>query len=200
LVGSLTTGVVSALGRSEQADFTANFSLANMIQTSTPINPGNSGGPLLNSAGDVVGITNSVVSDSQGLGFAVPSNTILREISSLVATGNYRSHSYLGIHVSDMSYDLAQKQHVNVTYGVLIPTTAQTGQTVIDPNGPSNGKLKEGDVLIALNASKIRNNDDMARYLDENTLPGDVVVITVVRNNSTTNVNVTLGTRPQPNL
>jgi S1-C subfamily serine protease len=200
LVGSLTTGVVSALGRSEQADFTSNFSLANMIQTSTPINPGNSGGPLLNAAGDVVGITNSVVSDSQGLGFAVPSNTILREISSLVATGSYRSHSYLGIHVSDMSYALAQEQHINVTYGVLIPTTKQTGQTVIDPSGPSNGKLKEGDVLIALNGSKVRNNDDMARYLEENTLPGDLVVITVVRNNSTANVKVTLGTRPQPNL
>jgi S1-C subfamily serine protease len=200
LVGSLTTGVVSALGRSEQADFTANFSLANMIQTSTPINPGNSGGPLLNAAGDVVGITNSVVSDSQGLGFAVPSNTILREISSLVATGSYGSHSYLGIHVSDMSYDLAQQQHINVTYGVLIPSTGQTGQTVIDPNGPSNEKLKQGDVIIALNGTKVRNNDDMARYLDENTLPGDVVVITVVRSNSNANVNVILGTRPQPNL
>jgi S1-C subfamily serine protease len=200
LVGSLTTGVVSALGRSEQADFTSSFSLANMIQTSTPINPGNSGGPLLNAAGDVVGITNSVVSDSQGLGFAVPSNTILREISSLVATGSYLSHSYLGIHVSDMSYSIAQEQNINVTYGVLIPSNAQPGQTIIDPNGPSNGKLKEGDVLIALNGTRIRNNDDMARFLDENTLPGDLVVVTVVRNNSTTSVNVTLGTRPQPNL
>ncbi len=199
LVGSLTTGVVSALGRSEQADFTSNFSLANLIQTSTPINPGNSGGPLLNAAGDVVGITNSVVSDSQGLGFAVPSNTILREISSLVATGSYRSHSYLGIHVSDMSYDLAQQQHVNVTYGVLIPS-GQTGQTVIDPNGPSNGKIREGDILIAMNGTKVRNNDDMARYLEENTLPGDLLQITVVRNNSNTTVSVTLGTRPQPNL
>jgi S1-C subfamily serine protease len=200
LVGSLTTGVVSALGRSEQADFTSNFSLANMIQTSTPINPGNSGGPLLNAVGDVIGITNSVVSDSQGLGFAVPSNTILREISALVTTGSYRSHSYLGIHVSDMNYDLAQEQHVNVTYGVLIPTSSQTGQTVIDPNGPSSGKLKEGDIIVALNGTKVRNNDDMATYLDEKTLPGDLLVVTVVRNNSTITVNLTLGTRPQPNL
>ncbi len=200
LVGSLTTGVVSALGRSEQADFTSSFSLANMIQTSTPINPGNSGGPLLNAAGDVVGITNSVVSDSQGLGFAVPSNTILREISSLVATGSYRSHSYLGIHVSDMNYDVAQEQHINVTYGVLIPTASQSDQTIIDPNGPSGGKLREGDVLIAMNGTRIRSNDDMARYLEESTLPGDLVAITVVRNNSTTTKNVVLGTRPQPNL
>ena len=171
-----------------------------MIQTSTPINPGNSGGPLLNAAGDVVGITNSVVSDSQGLGFAVPSNTILREISSLVATGSYNSHSYLGIHVSDMSYDLAQEQHLNVTYGVWIPIPSGTGQTIIDPNGPSNGKLQEGDVIIALNGTRIRNNDDMASYLEEKTLPNDLLVVTVLRNNSTTEVNLTLGTRPAPNL
>jgi S1-C subfamily serine protease len=200
LVGSLTTGVVSALGRSEQADFTSNFSLANMIQSSTPINPGNSGGPLLNAAGDVVGITNSVVSDSQGLGFAVPSNTILREVPSLVTTGSYNSHSYLGIHVVDMNYDLAQEQHINVTYGIWIPIPSGTGQTIIDPNGPSNGKLREGDVVIALNGTRVRNNDDMASYLEEKTLPNDLVVVTVVRNNSTTAVNLTLGTRPASNL
>jgi S1-C subfamily serine protease len=198
LVGSLTTGVVSALGRSEQADFTSNFSIANMIQSSTPINPGNSGGPLLNAAGEVVGITNSVLSDSQGLGFAVPSNTIIREVASLVTTSSYSGHSYLGIHVADMSYDLAQEQHVNVTYGVWIPSGP--GQTIIDPNGPSNGKLQQGDVLIALNGTKVRNNDDLASYLEEKTLPNDLLVITVVRNNTNTDVNVTLGTRPQPNL
>jgi S1-C subfamily serine protease len=198
LVGSLTTGVVSALGRSERADFTSSFSLANMIQSSTPINPGNSGGPLLNAAGYVVGITNSVVSDSQGLGFAVPSNTILRELPSLITAGTYRSHSYLGIHVVDMSYDLAQEQHLNVTYGVWIPT--DSGQSIVDPKGPSNGKIKEGDVIIAMNGTKVRNNDDMASYLEEKTLPNDLLVITVVRNNETTTVDVTLGTRPAPTL
>ncbi len=194
LVGSLTTGVVSALGRSEQADFSSSFSIANLVQTSTPINPGNSGGPLLNALGEVVGITNSIVSDSQGLGFAVPSNTILREISSLVATGFYSGHSYLGIHVVDMSYDLAKQQDVNVTYGVWIPT--DPGQTIIDPNGPSNGKLSEGDVIVAFNGTRIVNNDNLASYLEEKTLPHDLVRVTVVRNSSTTTVDVTLGTRP----
>ena len=198
LVGSLTTGVVSALGRSEQADFTSSFSIANMIQTSTPINPGNSGGPLLNAAGYVVGITNSVVSDSQGLGFAVPSNTILRELPSLITTGSYRGHSYLGIHVVDMSYDLAKEQNVTVTYGVWIPK--DSSQTIVDPNGPSSGKIQEGDVIIALNGTKIRNNDDLASYLEEKTLPNDLLVITLVRSEETTTVNVTLETRPEPNL
>ena len=197
LVGSLTTGVVSALGRSEQADFSSSFSIANLVQTSTPINPGNSGGPLLNSLGQVIGITNSIVSDSQGLGFAIPSNTILREIPSLVATGSYSGHSYLGIHVVDMSYDLAQQQNVNVTYGVWIPT--DSGQTIIDPNGPSSGRIREGDVIIALNDTRIVNNDNLASYLEENTLPNDLLIVKVVRNNATTTVNVILGTRPAAN-
>jgi S1-C subfamily serine protease len=198
LVGSLTTGVVSGLGRSESAYFTANFTIANMIQTSTPINPGNSGGPLLNALGNVVGITNSVVSDSQGVGFAVPSNTILRELPALVTTGTYRSHSYLGIHVADMSYELAQEERLSVTYGVWIPTA--TGQTIIDPVGPSANALREGDVIVALNGTKVRNNDDMASYLEEHTVPNDLLVITVVRNGVTANESVVLGTRPQPNL
>ncbi len=198
LVGSLTSGIVSAVGRTLQEDYTMNFSIANVIQTSTPINPGNSGGPLLNAVGDVVGITTAIVSDSQGLGFAIPSNTILREIPALVSTGQYRSHSYMGIHVSDMNYDLAQEIKANVTYGVLIPQG--NGQTIIDPNGPSNGRLQEGDIIIALNGTKITNNDAMASYLEEKTLPGDTLVITVVRGNSTKDVSIILGTRAQPNL
>ena len=194
LVGSLTTGVVSALGRSEQADFTSSFSIANLIQTSTPINPGNSGGPLLNALGEVVGITNSIVSNSQGVGFAVPSTTILRELPSLIATGSYSSRSYLGIQVQDMSYELAQQEHLNVTYGVWIPSG--TGQTVINPNGPSNGKLHEGDLIIALNGTRIQSNDGLASYLEEKTLPNDLLVITVIRNNASTVIDVTLGARP----
>ena len=86
LVGSLTTGIVSATGRSITEDTAGSYAIANIIQTSTPINPGNSGGPLLNAVGNVVGITTAIVSDSQGLGFAIPSNTILREISALINT------------------------------------------------------------------------------------------------------------------
>jgi len=197
LVGSLTTGIVSAEGRTIQEDYT-NFSLANIIQTSTPINPGNSGGPLLDAVGNVVGITTAIVSNSQGLGFAIPSNTIMREIASLVTTGSYQMHSYMGIHVTDMSYDVAQQQHVNITYGVLIPT--DNTQTIIDPNGPSNGKLQQGDIIVAMNGTKITNNDAMASYLEGNTLPGDTVVITVIRSNASTNVSIILGTRPTPNL
>ena len=120
LVGSLTTGVVSATGRTITEDTAGGFAIANIIQTSTPINPGNSGGPLLNAVGNVVGITTAIVSESQGLGFAIPSNTILREVSALITTGSYNGHSYLGVTGSDMSYYSARETvQASLTAGKL---------------------------------------------------------------------------------
>jgi S1-C subfamily serine protease len=191
LVGSLTTGVVSALGRSiTEEDLAGGFSIANIIQTSTPINPGNSGGPLLNPVGNVVGVTTAIVSDSQGLGFAIPSNTILRELSALITTGSYTAHSYLGVSGQDMTYDLAQQISVSVTYGWRLAS--------VTSGGPSDGVLNVGDIIIALNGSPIRNNDDLTGYLEEKTLPGQSVQLTVVRDNSTIDVSVVLGQRPPP--
>ncbi len=190
LVGSLTTGVVSALGRTLTEDYAGGFAIANIIQTSTPINPGNSGGPLLNSVGKVVGVTAAIVSDSQGLGFAIPSNAILREISALITTGTYRGHSYLGVSGQDMSYDIAQEIGANVTYGWRIAT--------VTAGGPSDGRLNVNDIIIAMKGTSIRNNDDLASYLEEKTLPGESLVLTVVRGNSRIDVSVILGTRPAP--
>jgi len=200
LVGSLTTGVVSATGRTITEDTAGGFAIANIIQTSTPINPGNSGGPLLNAVGNVVGITTAIVSDSQGLGFAIPSNTILREVSALITTGSYDFHSYLGVTGTDMDYTTAQQSSTSVTYGWRIAS--------ISLGGPSAGKLEAKDIIIAMglqdsngtvtNQQTIKNNDDLASYLEENTLPGDNLVMTVVRGNSQTSVTVVLGTRPAP--
>jgi S1-C subfamily serine protease len=193
LVGSLTTGVVSALGRSITEDIYAEgYSIANIIQTSTPINPGNSGGPLLNAVGKVVGVTTAIVSESQGLGFAVPSNNILREVSALIETGTYTGHSYLGVSGQDMDYNVAQDIGSSVTYGWRIAS--------ITAGGPSDGELTVGDIIIALNGVAIRNNDDLASYLEEKTLPGQSLVLTVVRGSSTIDVTVVLGTRPAPTL
>ncbi len=190
LVGSLTTGVVSALGRTITEDTAGGFAIANIIQTSTPINPGNSGGPLLNAVGNVVGITTAIVSDSQGLGFAIPSNTILREVSALISTGSYSGHSYLGVTGQDMDYSLAQQYGTSVTYGWRIQSTVRSG--------PSDGKLNVGDIIIAMGNQTIRNNDDLASYLEENTLPGDSLVLRVVRDNQQVDVTLVLGTRPPP--
>ena len=125
LVGSLTTGVVSALGRTITEDIAGDYAIANIIQTSTPINPGNSGGPLLNAVGNVVGITTAIVSNSQGLGFAIPSDTILKEINDLITTGSYDGHSYLGVEGEDMSYSLAQQTGASVTYGWRIAVSSK---------------------------------------------------------------------------
>jgi len=192
LVSSLTTGVISALGRTttEDEEYSGGFSIANIIQTSAPINPGNSGGPLLNAVGKVVGITFAIVSDSQGLGFAIPSNTILREIAALIATGEYTGHSYLGVKGQDMNYARAQEIGVNVTYGWKIAE--------VTADGPSDGLIQVDDIIIAMNGTTIRNNDDLASYLEEKTLPKEHLVFTVVRNNVETNVDVVLGTRPPP--
>lgn len=188
LVGSMTTGVVSAVGRSITEDATDRYAIANVIQTNTAINPGNSGGLLLNSLGNVVGITTAIVSDSQGLGFAIPSSTILREIDSLVKTGTYRGHSYLGVSGTDMSYSLAQENGDSVTYGWKL--------AVVNSTGPSAGKLQVNDIIIALNGQTIRHNDDLASFLEQHTLPGDTVTVTFMRGNTEMNVDVTLGVRP----
>ena len=188
LVGSLTTGVVSATGRTITEDTAGRYAIANIIQTSTPINPGNSGGPLLNAVGNVVGITAAIVSDSQGLGFAIPSNTILREISALVRTGSYNGHSYLGVEGDDMSFSVAKEMGSNVTYGWRILTVSALG--------PSDGKLAVNDIIIAMNGQIIKNNDDLASYLEENTIPGDNLVLTVERSKEQIPITITLGTRP----
>ena len=190
LVGSLTTGVVSATGRSITEDTAGGYAIANIIQTSTPINPGNSGGPLLNAVGNVVGITTAIVSDSQGLGFAIPSDTILREVSALATAGSYHGHSYLGVTGTDMDYAIAKQTGANVTYGWQIST--------IVSGGPSDGRLHVGDIIVAMDGQTIRNNDDLASYLEEHTLPGDSITLTVIRGNSQLDATVTLGTRPAP--
>jgi S1-C subfamily serine protease len=202
LAGSMTTGIVSALGRTMTEDMTGGYPIASVIQTSTPINPGNSGGPLLNYKGQVVGITTAIVSNSQGLGFAIPSNSILREIYSLVTTGSYNQHPSLGVTGTDMTYEIAQAMGTNVTYGWLIATVSSqnglqggTSQAVIAGSIVTVG----GDIIIAINGTRITNLDDLSTYLEEHTLPGRTINVTVVRDHQTMTITVVLGARPPPN-
>jgi len=194
LVGSMTTGIVSALGRTISEQYTGNFLIADIIQTSTPINPGNSGGPLLNFAGKVVGITTAIVENSQGLGFAVPSNTIRRELYSLITSGSYTGHAYLAIGGNDMTYETAQNLGVNVTFGVRIVN-------VIVPGPANSAGVAAGDILIGINGTRMRNMDEMSSYLVEKTLPGETIIAEIIRKNGTLQkleIQVLLGTRPPP--
>jgi len=203
LIGSMTTGIVSALGRTiSEEKYTGGFGIANIIQTSAPINPGNSGGPLLNYYGKVVGITTAIIEDSQGLGFAVPSNTILKEIASLVRDGTYEGYSYLGIAGKNMDYETEIGMSINVTYGWRIVDFLDTGPA-------KESGLEIDDTIIAMkkngmNYTRIKNSDDLASYLEEHTLPGETVTLRVVRKENQTlkmlEIPVVLDSRPAPSV
>jgi S1-C subfamily serine protease len=204
LAGSMTTGIVSALGRTI-TDETSNYPIANVIQMSAPINPGNSGGPLLNYQGQVVGVTTAIVSDSQGLGFAIPSSAILREIESLITEGSYNQHPWIGASGTDMTYDIAKKMGVNVTYGWLIAQVTSGGPA--DDAGLQGGTQQVtvagqpviigGDIIIALSVTRITGIDNLSTFLEEHTLPGQTINVTLIRNGQDMTLQLKLGARPQ---
>jgi len=205
LSGSITFGIVSQLGRTIQYQSTSGtFTIADAIQFSAPINPGNSGGPLLNMYGMVVGITSADVSGSQGVGFAIPSDTILRELPSLISTGKYMMHPYIGVDGTDMNYQVSQLTGVNVTYGVLVEkvepgspaATAglEGGQQTITIGGQQY--VIGGDVIVGVNGTRIVNYDALLTYLERYTLPGQTITVTIVRSGKYQTIQVTVGTQP----
>jgi S1-C subfamily serine protease len=206
LSGSMTIGIVSQLGRTISESLAGNFAIANVIQFSAQINPGNSGGPLLNADGAVVGITTATVQSSQGVGFAIPSDTILREVTSLVTTGSYGMHAFIGISGADMNYQLAQLQKTNFTYGVLIENLtsggpaqkagilAGTQAAFVDGASYTVG----GDIIVSINGTKIINTDALSSYLSEYCLPGQTLVLHIIRVGQSMTVDLVLGTRPPP--
>ena len=205
LAGSMTSGIVSALGRTI-TDETSSYPIANVIQMSAPINPGNSGGPLLNYQGQVVGITTAIVSDSQGVGFAIPASAILREIESLVTEGSYNQHPWLGASGTDMTYELTQTMDVNVTYGWLIAQVASGGPA--EEAGLQGGTQQAtvagqtvtigGDIIIALSGTRITGTDELSTFLEEYTLPGQTIDVTIIRDGQNMTLQLTIGTRPPP--
>jgi S1-C subfamily serine protease len=199
LSGTLTTGVISATGRTITEDSSTNQNgqtIPDIIQTSTAINPGNSGGPLLTYAGEVVGITTAGISNSQGLGFAIPSDTIMRELSALVTSGSYTNHPSINAVGTDMNYQIAQAMGTTATYGWLV-------ESVSTQNGLHGGNTQKsilgsnielgGDIIIAINGTRITNTDDLLSYLEQHTLPGQTVNFTVIRSGQEQNVQITIG-------
>jgi S1-C subfamily serine protease len=199
LSGTLTTGVISALGRTiteQSSTGNAGQTIPDIIQTSTAINPGNSGGPLLNYEGDVVGITTAGISNSQGLGFAIPSDTISREASSLASSGSYNQHPTINAQGTDMNYQIARAMKTSVTYGWLV-------ESVSTQNGLKGGSTQAtilgsnvvlgGDIITAINGVRITNTDDLLSYLEQHTLPGQTVNFTIVRAGQTQTVGVNIG-------
>ncbi|UCE96857.1 MAG: trypsin-like peptidase domain-containing protein [Candidatus Bathyarchaeota archaeon] len=190
LIGSMTTGIVSQLGRAIPESLAGGYSIANVIQISAPINPGNSGGPLLNSKGQVVGITFAIVENSTGVGFAIPSNTILREIAWLVR-GETFPHSLIGVSGTDMTFEIAQEMGASTTYGWLI--------VEVMPGGPAaEVGLRVDDIILAIDDLQMISGSYISNYLEEFTSPNQTIDITVERNNSKLIISLVLGIRPQP--
>lgn len=207
LGGTMTTGIVSQLGRTIEDSVAGSFPIANIIQTSAEINPGNSGGPLLNYEGDVIGITTAIIEDSNGLGFAIPSNTILREIESLIETGSYDKHPWVGVSGADMTYAIAQTLGVNVTYGWLITQVTNGGAADLAGLQGGNKQVRiddkwmviGGDIIIAVDGTRIVNGDTFMSYLEEHTIPNQTITVTILRNNQTQDISLVLKQRPVAN-
>jgi len=204
LSNTITVGIVSQTGRSIQTGMSGNFAIADAIQFSAAINPGNSGGPLINTEGLVVGITTASVTNSQGLGFAIPSDTITRELSALITNGGYNKHPYMGVQVVDMNYDLSQVMQTNVTSGLLIENVIPKGPA--SSAGLRGGTLQitigqqdyviGGDIIISINGHKVVNYDTFSAYLEENAVSGQTIQVGIIRLGQFMMVSVALGTRP----
>jgi len=205
LESTMTTGIVSQIGRTIRESLAGDFPIANIIQISAAINPGNSGGPLLNYKGEVIGITTAIIDNSEGLGFAIPSNTILKELDSLVNFGIYNNHSWLGISGVDMTYYIADEIGVNATYGWLV--TQVFKDSPADKAGLIGGSQKiqiidkliqiGGDIILSIDGNQVINGDYFMSYLEENTSPDQIVDINIIRDNQEINISVKLEPRPK---
>jgi putative serine protease PepD len=178
LSGTVTSGIVSALGRS--MDSPSGYTIADSIQTDAPINHGNSGGPLIAMSGKVIGVNTQIQSDSggsDGVGFAIPSNTVRSVVEQMVA-GKTVQHAYLGIKVSDSAS----------------PPGALLAE-VISGEPAAKAGLEANDVITKLDGKEIANGADLSSVIDDKK-PGAKLVVTYERDGDTHTVTITLGTRP----
>jgi S1-C subfamily serine protease len=192
---SVTSGIISALGRSIPVD--TGEVLTNLIQTDTAINPGNSGGPLFDPSGKVIGINTAGASGgAQGIGFAIPID-IARPLLAQASAGQPLARPYLGIRFETIDPALQTANSLPVANGAWIPTTGDaSGGQVIVPDGPAaQGGLQTGDIITAVNGTTL----DATHPLDVVTsqlAPGASVKLDVLRNGQTVQLTVVLGTRP----
>jgi S1-C subfamily serine protease len=188
LSGTITAGIVSQVGRDLSAP--GGYRIVDVIQIDAAINPGNSGGPLVNMWGQVIGMNTAIISGSTGVGFAIASDTIRREIQALITMGSY-GHPWLGIMGSDMDVDIAESLGLDITYGIHI-------SEVIAGSPAATGGIHINDVIITIDNSTIRNFNDLSVYLERYTQPNSQITITVLRHQQQANLQVVLGERPPP--
>ncbi len=204
LSGSMTSGIVSQLGRLLPSG--AGYSIPDVIQTDAAINPGNSGGPLLNMRGEVVGINTAIQSatgEFTGVGFAVPSQTLAKIVPSLIQNGEYK-HPWIGISGRDIDPDLAQVLELKDAVGFLVVTVvpdspaSKAGLKGSENNIERGGVqyLIGGDIILAVDGVEVRKISDILIHLQRAKSVGDELVLEILRDNRTTNFTIILGERP----
>ena len=205
LSGSMTSGIVSQMGRLLPSQ-DSGFSIPDVIQTDAAINPGNSGGPLLNLRGEVIGINTAIQSTSgefSGIGFAVPSNTAIKIVPSLIEDGEYH-HPWIGISGRDIDPDLARVLELKDAKGFLIIT-------VVDGSPADKAGLKgmtatqiidgkeypvNGDIIISVDDKEVRKISDILIHLQREKSVGDTMVLGVLRDGEFMHISLELVERP----
>ena len=205
LSGSMTSGIVSQLGRLLPTQ-DSGFSIPDVIQTDAAINPGNSGGPLLNMKGEVIGINTAIQSISgefSGIGFAVPSNTALKIVPSLIEDGEYR-HPWIGISGRDIDPDLARVLDLKDAKGFLVIT-------VVDGSPADKAGLKgmsatqiidgkeypaDGDIIISVDNKEVRKISDILVHLQREKSVGDEMSLGILRDGEFMHMSLELVERP----
>ena len=204
LSGSMTSGIVSQLGRLLPSE--VGYSIPDVIQTDAAINPGNSGGPLLNMRGEVVGINTAIQSatgEFTGVGFAVPSQTVAKIVPTLIETGEY-NHPWIGISGRDIVPDLAKVLGLKDAVGFLVITVVEDSpaskagligsETTVEVDGVRY--LTGGDIILSVDGIEVRQIDDILIHLQRAKSVGDEMILEILRDGRTTNITITLQERP----
>jgi len=207
LSGSMTAGIVSQLGRLLPSG--SGYSIPDVIQTDAAINPGNSGGPLLNMRGEVVGINTAIQSTTgefTGVGFAIPSQTVVKIIPTLIEKGEYK-HPWMGISGRDIDPDLAKVLGLKDAVGFLIITVVENSpaskagligsEKTIQVEG-INYQIG-GDIILSVDEIEVRKIADILIHLQRAKSVGDEMVLQILRDNRTTDITIILQERPNGN-
>jgi 2-alkenal reductase len=190
---TVTSGIVSATGRSIRVE--NGDQLNNLIQTDAAINPGNSGGPLLDAAGNVIGINTAVASSANGIGFAIPID-IARPIMEQALAGKELARPYIGIRYQPIDLQLKEQDNLPVDKGAYVSAgQGQSGPAVVADGPAAKAGIKEGDVIVAIGDQAIDTEHPLDLVL-AGYAPNDKVTIKLLRDGKEMTVQVTLGTRP----
>ena len=190
---TVTSGIISGTGRSITATdstYSTYETLSDMIQTDAAINSGNSGGPLVNAAGEVIGINTATSSSAENMGFAIPISSVKGMLSQLVASGE-ASRAYIGVYSVEITASVATEYNLPVTSGAYIYSKSSYSAIVTDSPAAKAG-LKEKDIILSVNGVKIGTAGSLSSLLGEYK-PGDTVQLGILRSGSEMSINVTLG-------